>query len=96
MKASSGEFLVLVIDFLDCVHKGTLTRSVPNCDFIDYHFHLVYPAGVCWSLWLMGFTHSKSSSSDQVVLCSYIPACLSSVCTMTAAKVEDESLVAIP
>lgn len=50
MKASSREFSVLSIDSLDCEHTRTLTLSVPNCDFIDYHFYLVYTARVCWSL----------------------------------------------
>lgn len=49
-RVSSGEFSVLVIDFLDCERRGTLTFSIPNCDFIDYHFYLVYIARVCWSL----------------------------------------------
>lgn len=71
LRANSGEFSVLVIDFLDCEHTGTLTLSVPNCDFIDYHFYLVYTARVCWSLWLMVFTHSKTCSSDQTILCLF-------------------------
>lgn len=67
LKANSGEFSVLVIDSLDCEHTGTLTLRVPNCDFIDYHFYLVYTARVCWSLWLMVFTHFKSCSSDRII-----------------------------
>lgn len=50
MKASSRELLVLSIDSLDYEHTGTLTFSVLNCDFIDYHFYLIYTARVCWLL----------------------------------------------
>lgn len=50
MKASSRELLVLSIDSLDYEHTGTLTFSVLNCDFIDYHFYLVYTARECWLL----------------------------------------------
>lgn len=46
----NGENVPTVIDPFGGEHTGTLTLRALNCDFIDYHFCLVYAAGGCRSV----------------------------------------------